>query len=166
MTSLGNPYPEIGPGASVAKVSDVMALHTFVTAHFPTWEECAHSRMVHLRIAATTGVYADACNSITHASDGMYRSLGNIADMVAQATEIARSASVLVSRMEQDAVKESSVDRRRRMEGIVKSITVTTSELVNAAASATTFPDDRATQQNLVRVGHALGGLALHARDI
>lgn len=44
------------------------------------------------------------------------------------------------------------------MDGIVKSITVATSELVNAAASATSHPDDRATQQNLVRVGHALGG--------
>ncbi|XP_022084654.1 talin-1-like isoform X6 [Acanthaster planci] len=103
-----------------------------------------------------TTLYDDACDKIMTATEKLFSSVGNAAEMVKQAKILAMATSHLVNAIKGDAEAVSESDSQKRLLNAAKQLADATGKMVEAAKACASSPHDEAQQQKLKQAAEDL----------
>ncbi|XP_038046321.1 talin-1-like isoform X5 [Patiria miniata] len=103
-----------------------------------------------------TTLYDDACDKIMTATEKLFSSVGNAAEMVKQAKILAMATSHLVNAIKGDAEAVTESDSQKRLLGAAKQLADATGKMVEAAKACASSPHDESQQQRLKQAAEDL----------
>ncbi|XP_071942853.1 talin-1-like isoform X3 [Antedon mediterranea] len=101
-------------------------------------------------------VYEEACDRIMVASERLFNSVGNAAEMVKQAKVLAQATSELVNAIKGEAEAIGEGNSQKRLLNAAKILADATARMVEAAKLCATSPNDPAQQEKLVKAAENL----------
>ncbi len=103
-----------------------------------------------------TTLYDDACDKIMTATEKLFSSVGNAAEMVKQAKILATATSKLVDAIKGDADAVTESDAQKRLINAAKQLVDATGKMVEAAKACASSPHDETQQQRLKQAAEDL----------
>ncbi|XP_071788038.1 talin-1-like isoform X4 [Asterias amurensis] len=103
-----------------------------------------------------TTLYDDACDKIMTATEKLFSSVGNAAEMVKQAKILATATSKLVDAIKGDADAVTESDAQKRLINAAKQLVDATGKMVEAARACASSPHDETQQQRLKQAAEDL----------